>query len=137
MLPTKNKPSYLVSLFTLKCPHCREGRMFITKSYSRNLMKMKDTCDVCGQKIEIEVGFYYGTGYVSYLLAIIFSVVTFFIWWLILGFSLDDNRFFWWMGANAFGLLILQPYLMRLSRTLWLAFFVKYKQGRKFDHGAA
>jgi len=134
MLPIKNKPSYLVSLLTLKCPHCREGKMFLTGSYSKNLMKMKDSCDVCGQKMEIEVGFYYGTAYVSYLLGIIFSVSTFFAWWITLGFSLDDSRFFWWMGLNIFLLLILQPYLMRLSRTLWLSFFVKYGQERSLDH---
>lgn len=129
-----DKPNFLISLFKLQCPRCREGKMFISRSYSRNLMKMKDSCDVCGQKMEIEVGFYYGTAYVSYLLGIIFSVVTFFIWWLILGFSLDDNRFFWWMGLNGFFLIALQPYLMRLSRTLWLAVFVKYNQGEKVYH---
>jgi hypothetical protein len=30
------------------------------------------------------------------------------------------------MGVNAFLLIALQPILMRLSRTLWLSWFVKY-----------
>jgi hypothetical protein len=51
-------------------------------------------CPVCGQPTEIEVGFYYGTGYVSYAITVGFSVITFIAWWVIFGFSTDDNRFF-------------------------------------------
>jgi hypothetical protein len=53
-------------------------------------------------------------------------VASFLIWWLTIGFSLDDSRFFWWMGLNAVLLVVLQPVLMRMSRTLWLSWFVKY-----------
>jgi len=87
---------------------------------------MKEQCDVCGQPTEIEVGFYYGTGYVSYALSVAFSVATFFAWWVLIGFSLDDTRFFWWMGTNAVAMIVLQPLFMRLSRSIWLSWFVKY-----------
>jgi hypothetical protein len=40
--------------------------------------------------------------------------------------SVDDNRFFYWLGFNAILLVLMQPYLMRLSRTIWLSFFVRY-----------
>ena len=81
---------------------------------------------VCAQQTEIEEGFYYGTGYVSYAMAVAFSVSTFVAWWILIGMSVNDNRVFWWLGINAFLMLILQPYLMRLSRTIWLSIFVKY-----------
>jgi hypothetical protein len=42
--------------------------------------------------------------------------------------GLDDNRVFWWIGFNALFLIVLQPWLMRLSRTVWLSFFVKYNR---------
>jgi hypothetical protein len=87
---------------------------------------MHDHCPVCGQPTEIETGFYYGTGYVSYALTVAFSVASFIAWWVIIGFSLDDTRFFWWMGINAVVLVLLQPLIMRLSRSLWLSWFVKY-----------
>jgi len=87
---------------------------------------MKEQCDVCGQPTEIEVGFYYGTGYVSYALSVAFSVATFFAWWVLIGFSLDDTRFFWWMGTNAVAMIVLQPLFMRLSRSIWLSWFVQY-----------
>lgn len=123
-----HKPAYILSLLQLKCPRCRRGDMFVNKhSYSRNFREMHDTCPVCGQPMEIEEGFYYGTGYVSYALAVAVSVASFAVWYVIIGMSLHDNRFFWWMGFNAVLLIALQPYLMRLSRTIWLSFFVRYK----------
>ncbi len=87
---------------------------------------MYERCPVCGQPTEIEPGFYYGTGYVSYVLTIAFSVATFIAWWLFIGISIDDNRIFWWLGINAVLLISIQPLLMRLSRSIWLSWFVKY-----------
>jgi hypothetical protein len=89
-------------------------------------MKMNETCPVCGQATDMEPGFYYGTSYVSYALAIAVSTATLIAWWVIIGFSLQDNRFFWWMGTNAILLIVIQPMLMRLSRTIWLSFFIRY-----------
>ncbi|HYJ37919.1 MAG TPA: DUF983 domain-containing protein [Chitinophagaceae bacterium] len=87
---------------------------------------MPKYCEACGQPTEIEVGFYYGTGYVSYALAVGLSLISFLIWFLVIGMSVEDNRFFYWVGTNAVILILLQPYLMRLSRTIWLTFFVRY-----------
>jgi hypothetical protein len=92
-------------------------------------MKMPDTCPVCGQPVEIEVGFYYGTGFVSYALAVAISVASFIAWKVLVGMSLNDNRLFWWLGVNALLLVVLQPLLMRLSRTIWIYFFVRYDAG--------
>lgn len=87
---------------------------------------MNKVCTVCGQPTEIEVGFYYGTSYVSYALTVALSVASLVAWWVIIGLSTTDNRFFYWMGFNAVFLIILQPWLMRLSRSLWISWFVKY-----------
>jgi len=87
---------------------------------------MPENCPVCGQLFEIEVGFYYGTGFVSYALAVAISVASFVAWKVIVGMSLDDNRLFWWLGVNAVLLVVLQPLLMRLSRAIWIYFFVWY-----------
>ena len=87
---------------------------------------MNKTCPVCGQPTEIEVGFYYGTGYVSYALTVALTVSTLVAWWVLIGFSTEDNRFFWWMGLNAILLVLIQPWLMRLSRSIWISWFVSY-----------
>lgn len=87
---------------------------------------MHKTCTVCGQPTEIEVGFYYGTGYVSYALTVAFSVATLVAWWVIIGLSVNDNRFFYWLAFNAVFLITLQPWIMRLSRSIWISWFVKH-----------
>lgn len=124
---THKHSGFLPALLRLKCPHCRQGNMFVNpNSYGKGFMKMHRNCPVCGQDLDPEPSFYYGTGYVSYALAVAVSVASFITWWVIIGFSFHDTRFFWWIGINAVLLLALQPYLMRLSRTMWLSFFVKY-----------
>ena len=127
-LRLKKEHGYLWGGFNHKCSRCRTGNMFQDKSSYRlkSFMKMNERCPVCEQPMEIEVGFYYGTGYVSYVLAVALSVASLIAWWATIGMSLDDNRFFWWMGFNAVLLIVLQPFLMRLSRAIWLSFFVRY-----------
>jgi len=122
------RPNYLISTLDNRCPRCRTGKIFKSSNpYDlKNIVNMNPTCPVCGQPTEIEVGFYYGTGYVSYALTVAFSVASFIAWWVIIGFSTEDNRFFYWLGINALLLILFQPIIMRLSRSLWLSWFVKY-----------
>lgn len=124
----QGKPNLILSLLRCKCTRCRRGDMFQTSNpYKlKSFMKMNERCPVCGQPLDMEPGFYYGTNMISYGLAVLLSVITFFTWWAIIGFSLQDSRFFWWIGFNALLLLVLQPPLMRLSRAVWLSFFVRY-----------
>lgn len=123
-----NKPNLLLSLLQSKCTRCRRGDMFQVKNpyLLKTTMKMNEACPVCGQPLDMEPGFYYGTNMISYVLALLVSVLTFVLWWIIIGFSLQDTRFFWWIGVNAMLLIVLQPPLMRISRTVWLFFFVRY-----------
>jgi len=124
------KPSYLLSVLTNRCPRCRRGDIFKSKNAyalkGSRYMKMHEHCPLCGQATDLEVGFYYGTGYVSYGITMLLSGVTFVLWWILIGVSVNDNRVFWWLGTNTFLLIILQPPLMRFSRSLWLSWFVKY-----------
>lgn len=87
---------------------------------------MNEYCPVCHQRTEIEVGFYYGTGYVSYALGVAFVVSVFVAWAVLAGLSIYDNSLFWCMGVAIAGLIVLQPVLMRLSRSIWLSWFVKF-----------
>lgn len=128
MSEKSRKPMYLWSVFANRCPRCREGKIFVTDNaydLKRNL-KMHEKCPLCGQPTEIEVGFYYGTSYVSYALTVAYCVATFVAWWVLLGFSLYDNSIIYWLIFNGVTLILLQPLFMRMSRTLWLSWFVKY-----------
>ncbi len=128
MADKKVNRGYLTATLECRCPRCREGKLFknpVSVSLKKN-MEMYKTCQVCGQPTEKEVGFYYGTGYVSYALAVAISVTTLVAWYVLIGMSTSDNRFFYWLVANAVLLILLQPWLMRLSRSLWISWFVKY-----------
>ncbi len=92
---------------------------------------MPKRCAECKQPFELEPGFWYGTGYVSYALSVLYLMITFVLWWIIIGMSVDDNRFFWWMGIAIGTLILLQPWLMRLSRVIYLYFFIKYNKNYK------
>ena len=129
------KHGYLWGIFNHKCSRCRTGNMFQDKSSYKlkRFMKMNECCPSCGQRMEIEPGFYYGTSYVSYVVTVAFSVSTFVAWYVIIGMSLSDNRFFWWMGTNAVLMILLQPWFMRLSRAVWLSFFVKFNPNWKVE----
>jgi hypothetical protein len=130
----KANRGYLPSVLGCRCPRCREGKLFtnhVSVSLKKN-MAMNKNCPVCGQPTEIEVGFYYGTSYVSYMLTVALSVATLVAWWVIIGLSTTDNRFFYWLGFNAVLLVVLQPWLMRLSRSLWISWFVRYD--RNWQH---
>ncbi len=141
----KPKPGFLWSLFTLRCPRCRRGSMFSHKNAYKKLnlsyiLDMPDACPVCHQKFDLEPGFWYGTGYVSYAVVVLFSAITFIAWWIIIGISMNDNRVVGWLIFNAILIIVLQPWFMRFSRTLYLAFFVKYnknydtEEGKTFDY---
>ena len=141
----KPKPNFLWSMFTMRCPRCRRGDMFkVSNPYKSlklsSILGMPDECPVCHQKFDLEPGFWYGTGYVSYALVVLFSIITFVIWVLTIGVSTEDNRVFAWLLCNAILCVILQPWFMRFSRVVYLNFFVRYsknydtEEGETFDH---
>ena len=130
-MSSKPKPNYFWSMLTMRCPRCRRGEMFKDSNAYRNLklsriFNMYDNCPVCRQKFDLETGFWFGTGYVSYGLAVAFSAASFVVWLVLIGVSTDDNRIFWWLGINTLLLVLLQPWLMRLSRVIYIRFFIKY-----------
>lgn len=119
---------YLATIVSCRCPRCREGKLFqhpLSIHIKRN-MEMYEICPVCRQPTNIEIGFYYGTGYISYLVALFISGISFLLWFLLIGFSYKDQRFLVWIILNSVLLLVLQPWLMRFSRSFWLSCFVSY-----------
>lgn len=121
------RPNVILSVLQCKCPRCRRGRMFKERNpYKlRTVLQMNERCPVCGQPLDMEPGFYYGTNMISYALAVLFSGFTFAVWFFAIGMS-PITRFVAWLVVNAVLLVLLQPPLMRLSRSVWIVFFVPY-----------
>lgn len=129
------KKSLLSGIVAMKCPNCRKGNMFCNKSIFplKEMFKMPEKCSECGQKMELEIGFYYGTGYVSYGISIALSVFNLVWFALFVGLSWKNNSFFWYLGINIVIIALLQPWIIRYSRVLYLNMFVKYGKGSNID----
>ena len=110
----------------------KNGNAYKKLSLTR-IFDMYENCPVCGQKFDLELGFWYGTGYVSYGLYVALSTITFIAWWIIIGISINDNRIFYWLIFNAVLIVGLQPWIMRLSRVVYLNIFVRYNENYDKD----
>jgi hypothetical protein len=121
MLKKGNK---LYSILTGSCPKCHGESMYVDKN-PYNLGKvftMHERCSQCDTKYKIEPSFFYGAMYVSYGLGIAFAVAAFVISRLFLGLGLMTS-FFAIIGT----LVFFMPVIMRLSRNIWINFFIKYE----------
>lgn len=98
---------------------------------------MPEHCPVCGQRFELQTGFYFGTGYVSYGISIILIGAVFILWAITKGLSYKDNSIFWCLGIGIVSLLLLQPVLQRLARSIWIALFVKYDDDWQSQKGSS
>lgn len=129
----KDHPALVPSMVKMKCPNCRKGNMFTNKSVFplNKMLDMPERCSVCGQKFELEVGFYYGTGYVSYALSVGLFFFNLIWYWLIFGLSFQDNSMIYYFITSTVIVVLLQPWLMRISRVLYLNMFVGYGKGSK------
>lgn len=120
MLKKGNK---LYSILTGCCPRCHQESMYMDKNpYNLgNLFKMHERCSHCDLKYKMEPSFFYGAMYVSYAVGVAFAVAAFVISYLFMGLSLL-NAFIAIVGTLVFFL----PVIIRLSRNIWINFFVKY-----------
>ncbi|HTN45733.1 MAG TPA: DUF983 domain-containing protein [Flavipsychrobacter sp.] len=133
-------PSPLLwSVVTNRCPRCRKGKLFTSNiPYDlRTTMQMPQHCPVCGQRYELQTGFYFGTGYVSYGLSVLLIGMIFIAWALTLGLSYEDHSIFWCLGVSAITSLLLQPVLQRLARSIWIACFVRYDDNWQNSYGSS
>ncbi len=120
MLKKGNK---LYSILTGTCPKCHEESMYLDKNpYNLgNLFKMHERCSHCNTKYKIEPSFFYGAMYVSYGVGIAFAVAAFVIAYLFIGSSLKVT-----FTAIVVTLVVFLPIIIRLSRNIWINFFVHF-----------
>lgn len=125
MLKKGNK---LNSIFTGTCPKCHEESMYIEKNPYKlgKIFDMHETCSHCGTRYKIEPSFFYGAMYVSYAVSIAFGFAAFTISYGIINTSLVTSFI-----AIILTLLATFPVILRLSRNIWINFFVSYDKNWK------
>ena len=121
------KGSKLYSILTGTCPQCQKESMYIDQNllHLNNLLKMNEKCSHCGLKYQIEPSFFFGSMYVSYGLNVAIGIITFIVY-----FQFDRDM------LNSFisiiiVLILAFPFVMRLSRNIYINFFVSYNPEAK------
>lgn len=120
MLKKGNK---LYSILKGACPKCHNESMYINKNaYALSeTLKMHERCSHCNTKYKIEPSFFYGSMYVSYAVGIAFAVAAFVISYVFIGTGLK-TAFIAIIGT----MVIFFPIILRLSRNIWINFFMQY-----------
>ncbi|WP_417368679.1 DUF983 domain-containing protein [Flavobacterium beibuense] len=127
------KGSKLYSILTGTCPRCQEESMYIDKNpYNLSkVYKMHENCSLCGLHYKIEPSFFYGAMYVSYAVGVAFSVAAFIISYVFFNSSLKTAFI-----AIVTTLIALMPVSMRVSRNIWINFFISYDKNWKNNTSA-
>ena len=132
MASSTNKPSLLPAMLTMKCPSCRKSSVFINKSVFPlgKCLAMKDECEVCGQRMKSESN---NGGGINYALTMILFFLNLLWYWPVFGLSYKDNSVFYFLGISIVIVLLAQPYLMRLSRMLYLYMYTAFGHSRRVN----
>jgi uncharacterized protein (DUF983 family) len=117
------KGNNLYSILKGACPKCHNESMYINKNaYALSeTLKMHERCSHCNTKYKIEPSFFYGSMYVSYAVGIAFAVAAFVISYVFIGTGLK-TAFIAIIGT----MVAFFPIILRLSRNIWINFFMQY-----------
>lgn len=95
-----------------------------------SLIKMNDDCSHCKLHYQIEPSFFYGAMYVSYAVGIAFAVAAF-----VISFVFFDSDLLTAFYAIIATLIVFFPIIVRISRNIWINFFVSYDKNWKENIG--
>lgn len=112
------------SILKLKCPRCRQGDLFTKPGYFvyKNMSTMPEYCPHCHLKYDQEPGFFWGAMYISYALAVAISLPVIVVLFALVGLTLTQS-----IAIGSLVLLVLVPVVFRLSRSIWIHMFVRYR----------
>lgn len=110
------------SITTYSCPRCRQTKIFKQPFELSKPLEMNKSCEVCGLNFEPEPGFYFGAMFISYILSGWIYVLLALL--LVFGFEWSFNAA---MGFVLVFALLTFFKLLRISRSLWIHFLVKYE----------
>ncbi|HEU0126812.1 DUF983 domain-containing protein [Flavobacterium sp.] len=115
--------SKLNSILTGSCPKCQKESMYEDKNplHLSKVLKMNENCSHCGFKYQIEPSFFYGAMYVSYGLNVAVGIAAFIVSFVFFGATIEQSFI-----AIILTLVVLFPFVLRLSRNLYINMFVSY-----------
>lgn len=120
----------IAAMFGYKCPSCRRSSVFVNKSIFPlgKLVELKDECEVCGQKMKSESN---NGGGINYALTVLLFFLNLCWYWPIFGISYKDDSIVYYLITSTIIVLLAQPWLMRLSRMVYLYLYVGFGNSRR------
>ena len=111
------------SILTGSCPRCQKESMYLDSNFLHitKLLKMHEKCSHCGLKYQMEPSFFYGAMYVSYGLNVAIGILAFIISFVFFKTTITQS-----LLAIFAALIILYPFVMRLSRSIYINMFVSF-----------
>ena len=121
-----SKGSKLYSILFNKCPKCHIGSFWATNNPIKNMLFSTEntcqTCENCSLPYELEIGFWYGSMYVSYAI----SVAVMLLFWILTSFFFPLINIYNEILIIVIAILLVSPLNYHVSRLIWINFFVKY-----------
>lgn len=117
------KGSKLNSIITGSCPKCQKESMYEDTNplHLGKVLKMNENCSHCGFRYQIEPSFFYGAMYVSYGLNVAVGIAAFIVSFVFFGATIEQAFI-----SIIVALVVLFPFVLRLSRNLYINMFVSY-----------
>jgi hypothetical protein len=138
MASDQKKPALIPSMFTMKCPSCRKSTVFVHKSIFPlgEMVLLKDECEVCGERLKSEKN---NGGGINYALTMMLFFINLLWYWPVFGLSWKDEpgvlggsySVVYYLVISTVVVLLMQPYLMRLSRMIYLYLYVGFGHSRR------
>lgn len=117
------KKTRLYSILTGTCPVCHKHSMYEHKNpfnFAKTL-KLKERCEHCMLRYNLEPSFFFGAMYVSYGLGVAIAIAVFIITFFLFSFGK------WGIMISISATLVaLMPFIQRLSRNIWINLFIGY-----------
>lgn len=119
------KGTKLYSIITGTCPVCQEESMYKEQNPYKitRIFDMHERCSNCGTKYKMEPSFFFGAMYVSYAVGIAFAVAAFIITYFFFGGGLVTTFI-----AITVTLVVFLPFIVRVSRNIWINMFMNYRK---------
>lgn len=118
--------STVLNIIMGRCPKCGKGKIFTNKRVFplKSCLKTEDECQVCKQKLS--TGNDNAPG-MNYALSVVVYALAFIVFALVWGIRYSDNSIIHSFIFSTSIVIICQPWLMRLSKSIYLYLFIKFR----------
>ena len=113
--------SFLSSVWTYKCPRCRQTKIYKEPFQLSEPVAMPECCAKCELRFEPEPGYYWGAMFISYILSGWFFLIIALSLIFLAGWSVNQA-----MAAVLVVAALTYMKFLRFSRSLWIHLMVKY-----------